>query len=516
MLFNSTAVDHARIVASQTLFTSLRFLRIEKTIPNPDGNFTALLQRLTNLEVVAFPYPFSTTRRINSLKAMWPGSLRSINSLTFEHPLFTARLLKMFGTGSQLTTLEYLDSSAVSIEASYVKACHQLIGFLSSASSFPCFKLLVLSAQRPDPGQNSVRTGLLKAAVSASYRHRNMDGNGWRLGMRYSCEGSSAWQCLCRVYSSIDDCFFLDTAEMHHFDGLENRTLKRGGRMEEYLAGFIHVEGTPVDWSSCAFRAGAPTGVQIRVGLHDDIDMVRHAVETCVIAGVSCVNIFLSTLDLSDTQQQNENEDISQDSTTPPVLFHSLQISGPEGSYRRPTPLPAFSFTFQLATSLRSPRFKQLTLLSLPASAFAVPTAKHANCGQHICGYCAHWLESCVVLQALNISDWRACWGCKLAHSDSIEYVLAKWLPPCVEMVRVNGMFLVDRSRNEWRLSVQQEWAMAFAARGFETPNPYGLSDTMGDKLLWLGVTFAREVWLNPHNYGNLDPLEDIVDDDGW
>lgn len=112
--------------------------------------------------------------------------------------------------------------------------------------------------------------------------------------------------------------------------------------MEEYLAGFIHAEGTLVEWSSCAFRAGTTTGVQIRVGLRGDIDLVQHAVGTSVIDGVSCADIFL--LDLPDTQQQNEDEDISQDGTTLPTLYRSLQINGPEDSYRRPTPLLIFSF----------------------------------------------------------------------------------------------------------------------------------------------------------------------------
>lgn len=509
MLFDSTTEDHARILSSQSLFTSLRSLCIAVPIPNPDFNFTALLERLTNFEAVKTFYSFGSTPR-SMLTAIRPGTLCSLVSLTLEHPLLPARLLIILGIESRLRTLLYLESSTSgprvmisSMGASYVGACHKLLGPLSSASSFPCFRLLVLSFPRPKSGDGGLRSGLLNAAIVASYKHRNSDGHGWRLGMkrptgvdRFSHKDMCPWQCWCRVHGLTDSCFFLDTAEMHRFGELKNRTLKAGGQMEEYIAGSIHVDGTPAEWSSCSFRAGTPSGVMIRVGPEDSIELVRRAVESSVVAGVRCVCIDLSMLEVPDSQQHEGCEDALSEPAALLIQLRALRIDAPEDSFGYPIPLPELSFTFQLAAALGGPRLTQLTQLSLPASAFAAATTEHAKCGRHIGGYCAYWLKWCVALQTLHIKDWRACSGCNLLHSDTMEVVLSKRLPSSLRAVKVNGMFLLERSRRRWKFHIQQAWAIAFATRGFASPTPHNLPDAKCKRLSF-EVIFARQVWFD-------------------
>ncbi|KAL0632445.1 hypothetical protein Q9L58_008663 [Maublancomyces gigas] len=494
LVVNGTGVDQEEIFLSN-LLTGVKSVTITRMIkPEYRLIFAHLARQLTELiEIGDQP---AEDGRTSSLTLLPAGTLNTIETLSLhavQLPPLQTLLLGPFGVDVSLTRFTFLPSQTGSVSLTgniprtYIKDCLAALRILKEAAIFPSLKVVRLALGRStdnDPMRKE-RVTLLNRIWAASAMH-----GGWRLLTRKPITDGNMgwitpWECGCETRNGA---LFLSVPEIESFAGFCDK-INIYGRWDEFVVGDVHVDVQSTrsrylelkNPRSETVRLADVHGVSILPG--KDIDFGH------VGSNTRCLSVQLRSFwDKRTNVEYNLNSNKFKNIEVLRLEILPVNQKQLATSHSRP-PMYRNNIAAAITRNLHLPSWSSLRSLSLPAAAMQRfrenqdITKRAACCGRHIPEYHFPWLELCIQLDTLLITNWWTCLGCYEGKSNfqeeedsqespedvdhswtggqSMVYALMESVPVRLTEFSMNAMF-DEYDHPRWLRTVEKEIRGAF------------------------------------------------------
>lgn len=441
---NGTENEHNRVFASG-YFTGVISATVSTTITRAQQ--PAFSQFLKQLSVLTEEKDNHDDADLSSLSGMTSGALSHLHTIRLEAAL-PVQLGQLLGVAKTLTSFHFLPSiGRMTTDYEYYaeNLKHALMVF-SDSKFTPQLRLVqAVPGEATTPAQQQIRNALLKSIWTAAASH-----GGWRLlGRKTSAKPvvvfPAAWEIWWENFASdfsinIDE-FELFTQWCHE--------RKRYPRLDEYISGQIEIKINTDIPHKGIFRDTSVFGVSIKPDSNTNVCALLQVLSKDTRAVSISLDSFWGTVP------------IRQFSSEPFEAVQALRITGPSSQFLRSRVLYRDNISKALLTTLAVSQWHSLRNLSLPVVAFQkepLPKTRNtAACGIHIKQYELDWLANCSSLEAIELTEWNACFLCKVKRESTLQEGL-RHLPSGVKLILISGYFRCPpNARGFWRKAMKDE-----------------------------------------------------------
>lgn len=441
---NGTEDEHNRVFACG-YFTGVISATVSTTITRAQQ--PAFSRFLKQLSMLTEEEDGHNDADLSSLSGMTSGALSHLRTIRLEAAL-PVQLGQLLGVAKTLTSfhfLPFIGRMTTDYEHYADNLKHALLVF-SDKKLTPQLRLVqAVPGEATTPAQQQIRNALLKSIWTAAASH-----GGWRLlGRKTSAKpvvvSPAAWEVWWANFASD---FSINIDEFELFTQWCDER-KRYPRLDEYISGNIEIKINTDIPNKGIFRDTSVFGVSIKPDSNTNV---------CALLQVLSKDTRTVTISLDSLWG---TVPVHQLGSEPFEEVQSLRITGPSSQFLHSRLQYCDNISNALLNTLAVSQWHSLRSLSLPVVAFQkepLPKTRNtAACGIHIKKYKLDWLANCSALEAIELTDWNACFLCKVKRESTLQGGL-RHLPLGVKIIQISGYFRCPtNARGFWRKAMKDE-----------------------------------------------------------